>query len=426
MNARMRKRGNHYEVFLDVGEQEARRCPACVKVDSRGRVRGKLYFVDDGVVDECPTCHGATETVKSRRERWIGSFDRQKDALAAKNSAAGDAARGELVDARRMTVAAFLDSWTAGLDQKVADKALKPSTARGYRDHIKLHIRPKLGPLQLQTVTTRHVDEFYAELAQKPGRKAESKLSVTTRRHVHVTLHAALDDARRQRLIGFNPADDADVPEGKREKIDADAVWTVDEWKTFLKSVDGDRLGVLWQLMGTTGLRRAEALGLRWSDVDLDGAVLRVRETRTSVGYQVTVGDPKSEAGKRPMPLLPATVAALRKWKAQQRRERLQWGAGWTDTGHCFTREDGRPWHPDRISKLFNRAVAKAEVPRMRLHDLRHGFATMHIAAGTQAKHLQKLMGHSRIGVTLDTYVHPEYEDLAVAQGNLDAVLGGS
>ncbi len=88
-----------------------------------------------------------------------------------------------------------------------------------------------------------------------------------------------------------------------------------------------------------------------------------------------------------------------------------------------FTREDGTGWHPDRISKLFTRAVTQAKVPRIRLHDLRHGFATLHIAAGTQAKHLQRLMGHSRIGVTLDTYVHPEYEDLAVAQGNLSAAL---
>jgi len=90
-----------------------------------------------------------------------------------------------------------------------------------------------------------------------------------------------------------------------------------------------------------------------------------------------------------------------------------------------FTREDGTGWHPDRISKLFGRAVAQADVPRIRLHDLRHGFATLHIAAGTQAKHLQKLMGHSRIGVTLDTYVHPELEDLAVAQANLSAALAG-
>jgi integrase len=96
----------------------------------------------------------------------------------------------------------------------------------------------------------------------------------------------------------------------------------------------------------------------------------------------------------------------------------------WTDTGHVFTRESGEPWHPATISKRFTKAVEAVDVPRMRLHDLRHGFATYHLAAGTQAKHLQKLMGHARIGVTMDVYVHPEYEDLAAAQDNLAAVMG--
>ena len=89
-----------------------------------------------------------------------------------------------------------------------------------------------------------------------------------------------------------------------------------------------------------------------------------------------------------------------------------------------FTRENGEPWHPATISKLFTKAVAAADVPRIRLHDLRHDFATYHIAAGTQVKHLQKLMGHARAAVTLDVYVHPEYEDLAAAQDNLAAVMG--
>ncbi|NLF78727.1 MAG: site-specific integrase [Chloroflexi bacterium] len=423
MNARIRKRGGRYEVFLDVGEQDALRCPACVRVDSKGRERGKLFWMDEERPDACPDCGGELQVVSKRRERWVGSYKRQKEALEARNKATQDSAKGELVDARKLTLAQYLDSWTDGFDQRVADGELKPSTARGYRDHVKLHIKPALGFLRLQDVTTRHVDEFHKELAAKPGRKEGSTLSVNTRRHVHVTLHAALADAKRQRLIGYNPADDAVLPKAKRAPISASQVWTADELLKFLKAVQDDRLGVLWQVMGTTGLRRGEALGLRWDDVDLEHGTLRVRDTRTSVGYEVHEGGPKSEAGKRLVPMLPATTAALKAWKARQNAERLAWGAGWQDTGHVFTRENGEPWHPDRISKLFARAVADAKVPRMRLHDLRHGFATYHIANGTQAKHLQKLMGHSRIGVTLDTYVHPEYEDLAAAQANLAAVL---
>lgn len=423
MNSRIRKRGGRYEVFLDVGEQDAQRCPACVRTDSKGRVRGKLHWADEGRLDACPDCGGPLEVVTARRQRWIGSYDRKSEATDAKNKATQDKGRGELVDARRLTVAQFMDVWTAGFAQKVADRELKPSTARTYSDHVRLHIKPALGYLRLQQLETRHVNEFYRELAQKPGRKADSKLSVTSRRQVHVTLHAALSAAKRQHLIGYNPAEDAERPRQRHHKIDAEHVWTVEELQRFLASVDGDRLAVLWRLMGTTGLRRAEAMGLKWSDVDLEAGTLRVRETRVSVAYEVHEGDPKSAAGKRPMPLFPETAAALKAWKACQSAERLQWGKAWQDTGHVFTRENGEPWHPATVSKRFTSAVARADVPSIRLHDLRHGFATYHIAAGTQVKHLQKLMGHARIGVTLDVYVHPEYEDLAAAQDNLATVL---
>ena len=258
---------------------------------------------------------------------------------------------------------------------------------------------------------------------QEAGAEADSTLSPVTRRQVHITLHAALAAAKRQQLIGYNPAEDAERPRRRSEKIGSEHVWTVAELQRFLAATAEDR----WASSGgsgSTGLRRGEVMGLRWSDVDLKAGTLRVRGARVSVAYVVHEGDPKSEAGKRPMPLFPETVAALKAWKAQQNAERLQWGKAWQDTEYIFTREDGTPWHPAAISKRFAKALERADVPRITLHKLRHGFATYHIAAGTQAKYLQKLLGHSRIGTTLDLYVHPEFEDLAAAQDNLAAVMG--
>ena len=424
MNARIRRRGDRYEVFLDVGEQDAQRCPACVRTDSKGRTRGKLHWMDAGRLKACPDCGGELETVTARRERWIGAYERRSDALDAKNRATQDKGRGRLVDARRLTFGQFLDEWTAGFPQKVADGELKPSTVRTYSDHVRLHIKPALGYLRLQEVEVRHVNEFHRALAKKRGRKVGSTLSPTSRRQVHITLNAALSAAKRQQLIGYNPAEDAERPRRRAEKIDSEHVWKVEELRRFLAGTREDRLGVLWLFMGTTGLRRAEAMGLRWRDVDIEAGTLQVRETRVSVAYEVHEGGPKTQAGRRPMPLFPETVAALKAWKAQQAAERLQWGPAWTDTGHVFTRESGEPWHPATVSKRFTKAVEGADVPRIRLHDLRHGFATYHLAAGTQVKHLQKLMGHARIGVTMDVYVHPEYEDLAAAQDNLASVMG--
>jgi integrase len=414
VNGRIRKRGTRYEVFLELGEQDAQRCPTC----------RKRFWTDDERHEACPKCDGELEPVVARRERWIGSYGLQKEATTALKNALVASEHGELVDASRLTVAQYMREWAKGLDARVKDGTMKPSTAASYKGHIDGHIIPGLGYLRLQSLTARHVDRFQQELADKDGRGG-GRLSPATRRHIHVTLHSALHDAKRKRLIGYNPADDAQLAPADHEPIGADQVWSVDQLTTFLKSVENDRLGVLWQFMGTTGLRRGEALGLKWSDVDLDGATLRVADNRVSVNYVVHEGDPKSRAGKRPMPLLPVTVAALRKWKAQQNAEHLKWGAGWHDTGYVFTREDGAAWHPDFVSKKWAKTVAGVKVPRIRLHDLRHGFATMHIAAGTSAKHLQLLMGHSRIGVTMDAYVHPDEDDLTAAQGNLSAALAG-
>ena len=132
-------------------------------------------------------------------------------------------------------------------------------------------------------------------------------------------------------------------------------------------------------------LRRGEALGLRWADVDREAGTDGVVERRTSGGYQVQEGGPKSEAGNRPLALRPETTAARKAWRARQNAERLAWGTAWTDSGLVFTREDGTGWHPDRISKLFTRAVTQAKVPRIRLHDLRHGFAHCDAAQGPAA-----------------------------------------
>ena len=419
MTTRIRKRGSRYEVFLDLGDQDAQRCPVCV--DKRGR--GRLLWIDDEWHEDCPKCHGELDAVKARRERWIGSYATKTEARAKAKDTVVAQDRGEVIQASKLTFAQFLRDWTGGLDDLVESGERKASTVCTYKGHIDNHIKPYLGHLRIQSVTPQWVDRFMRHLGKQDGRGG-GKLSPLTRRHIHVTLHKALHDAKAQRLIGYNPADDAALPTSDRERIGAEQVWSVDELQTFLKSVRNDRMAAMWQVMGTTGLRRSEAVALRWSDVDLDGAKLRVEQAAVSVNYKVVVGKPKSRAGRRTVPLMPATVAALRTWKARQNRERLAWSKAWKGEGHVFTREDGAMLHPDRVTKLFDKAVTVAKVPRIRLHDLRHGFATFHIAAGTQAKHLQLLMGHSRIGVTMDTYVHPEDDDLAAAQDRLGLALG--
>ena len=139
----------------------------------------------------------------------------------------------------------------------------------------------------------------------------------------------------------------------------------------FLDAIEGDRLYPLYSLAAFAGLRRAEVVGLPWSETDLDGGLITVRETRPD--DDADPDDPKSEAGERTVALSAALAALLKLWRKRQLKERMAWGAAWTDSGLVFTREDGAPLRPGHISEHFAVLVRKAGLPPIRFHDLRHG-----------------------------------------------------
>ena len=120
-------------------------------------------------------------------------------------------------------------------------------------------------------------------------------------------------------------------------------------------------------------------------------------------GYQTLQSTPKTRRGRRLIALDPATMQALRRERAQQKRER---GTPWNDVGHVFAREHGEPYRPERISRLFAQAARKAGLPKIRLQDLRHTYATLALVAGVHPKVVSERLGHANIGITLDCYSH--------------------
>jgi integrase len=195
--------------------------------------------------------------------------------------------------------------------------------------------------------------------------------------------------------------------------------------RAFLAATRDDRLAPLWRLLAMTGMRRGEALGLKWSDVDFAGGRVSIQRSRVLAGGAVLEHPPKTRAGRRAVPLDAATLAKLKAWKTQQSAERLAWGPAWVGAGWIFTRDDGQPLHPGLVTKRFGEAVAVARVPRIRLHDLRHTSATLALAAGVHAKVVQERLGHATISQTLDTYSHttPSLHEGAAAQ--LAAIVDG-
>ncbi len=159
-------------------------------------------------------------------------------------------------------------------------------------------------------------------------------------------------------------------------------------------------------LTATTGMRRGEILGLRWSDVDLEAGVASVVQTLAVVDYHLTFSEPKTARGRRGVALDPVTVSAVRAHRARQAQERLVLGPAWRDTGLVFTAVDGSALHPERFSNWFEQHTTRAGSPRVRLHDLRHSYATLALSAGVHPKIVSERLGHSTVAITLDLSSH--------------------
>ena len=182
--------------------------------------------------------------------------------------------------------------------------------------------------------------------------------------------------------------------------------WSPAEARRFLECVADGRLYAMWALFLASGLRRGEVAALRWTDIDLDQAVLSIRRSRVSVAWQVHESQPKTRSSRRVVSLDDRMVAVLRAHRRRQLEERLAWGSAWIDSGFVFVRENGEPLHPETITSMFAALVEKAGVPKIRLHDLRHTSASLALAAGIHPKIVSERLGHSSVSITLDLYSH--------------------
>jgi integrase len=251
------------------------------------------------------------------------------------------------------------------------------------------------------------LNALYAELLASGKRSnGGGGLSPRTVRYIHTILHRAFKDAARWDRLARNPADAADPLRASADNRPTMKTWTAEQVRVFLDYVAEHRLYAAFVLLATTGMRRGEALGLRWSDLDLATGRASVVQTIIAINHEVKIGSPKTAAGRRTVALDPFTVTALKEHRRAQLAERLLMGGGFTDHGLVFCRPDGGPLHPERFSRTFSEQAAKAGLPAIPLHSLRHTWATIALTAGVHPRVAQERLGHSTVGITLDTYSH--------------------
>jgi integrase len=258
----------------------------------------------------------------------------------------------------------------------------------------------------------------------REGGAGGRSLSPKTVRNAHGVIRTALRDAVQRGYLARNVAEHARLPRVQRREMET---WDAAQLRRFLEHVADDRLAAMWTLYATTGLRRGEVLGLRWSDVDLESGQLTVRHVLTVVEGRAVVTEPKTAKGRRTIALDPATVAGLRRHRVRQLQERVAADVAWQNGDYVFTWFDGRPLHPQLPTKWIREHAAAAGLPPIRLHDLRHTWASLALRAGVPAKVVSERLGHANISITLDVYTHAlPAMDAEAADTVARAIFGGA
>lgn len=301
-------------------------------------------------------------------------------------------AAAELVAPSRVTVAQHLAAW---MEANAGN--WRPSTSAGYEGIVRNYLAPAWGSRKLQSLTA-------ADIAQQYGRWRKAGVGARTLAIIHARLHRALRQAVLWGSIPRNPADSVEPPRSTYRRPE---LWTVEQTKAFVASLDGaDWHGTLAALMLGGGLRLGEAVGLQWADADLDSGVVSVARTRTLLHGRFVEGEPKTVAGNRSVTLPAFSVAALRAWKRVQSAQRLSTGPGWSGESRIVTLPDGTtPSRTQASYRLAARAKA-AGLPALRNHDLRHLSASLALSAGVTLPDVSRRLGHANVSVTATIYAH--------------------
>ena len=401
MRGHVRPHGRGWAVVIDLGRAPLQRCGACQR----------RYWVEGRPLDACPRCGGPLEAGEARRQRWQGGLPTRADAERVRADLLSSGRRP--VASGRGTLSELIAAW---LPAKRA--TIKASSWAVYERNLSAYVaRGPLGATPLQEIDGPRLTVFYAHLLERGRATDGGPLSPTTVAHLHALLHKVFADAVRWGLLARNPAEAAEPPRRATPELN---VWTASQLSAFLESVRRHRAFAAFLLLATTGMRRGEVLGLRWRDIDFERSTLSIGQTLVLVGDAAHFATPKTRSGARTIALDPATLEAL---AAHHRRQR---GRARASDHVVFARLDGSPIHPKLMSAWFRKAARGSGLPPIRLHDVRHSYATAMIRAGVPVKVVSQRIGHSNPIMTMTIYQHVlPGDDAHAALVGARAILGG-
>lgn len=326
-----------------------------------------------------------------------------------------DSRRGVPLADGSWTVESFLTHWL----ETIARPRVRPLTATSYEALIRLYIVPKIGSKRLSSLNVADVQTAINDLLQEGS-------TPRTVEKVRAVLRAALSAAMRQELLFRNVAKLVQLPRSTRKPIEP---WSIDEAKRFVAVAHTHRWYPAFMLLLGYGLRKGEALGLRWSDVDFSSRVIHIRQQIQRVEGSLVASDVKTEAGQRRLPMTPQAEKILR---AEATRLGIDTVAAPSSrTANSFdglitTTSTGGPVDPQNILRAFYELVSKADIRRITIHQMRHTVATMLAALGTQERDAQLILGHAHVTTTQQIYQHGDLTQRSVALTGVAEVFDDS
>ncbi len=372
-------------------------------MDRRPNRTGTIFKRKDGYYQGTVYIGRDPETGKEKKKTFYGKSRPEVSEKLQKFIA--KMKLGLWVEGGNVTLGDWLDAWL----EQYAKPSIRPTTYDNYEMVIRLHIKPSLGHIKLEKLQPGDIQSFYNTKLEKGNIRTKKGLSPRTIRIAHVILHEALEQALKEERINRNPVDFCSPPKVEKREV---SYLTPEEEKKFLQALEGEPLAAAFILLLGTGIRRGELLGLRWQDIITtpDGTFLNIRQqlvkAKIDGKQRLIFQPPKSDKGRRTIPLLDWGIEALKKHREKQNEQKIKCGKKYEDHDLVFATATGRPINPRNFHRTFKRILAKAGIPDIRLHALRHTFATRLGEANIHPKVMQELLGHSSVSLTLGTYTH--------------------
>ena len=333
------------------------------------------------------------------RRRTVGTYNSEREAIRSLQRAQGEARSGTLGMRSRIGVESYLNDW---LDQKRRDGRAY-NTIRNYRKALDRAIEA-FGRLRLDAVDKDTIQRLINSVHDEAGAR--------TAEQTRTILHGAFEDAVDDELIGKNPVKRAKAPKVMTHEK---TIFTGDQAYKLFADTKGDWYHALYVVSAFTGLRLGEALGLTWSDVELDKQTLRLRrQQQRQTGQGFVVKDLKTTKSNRVLPLVDIAVQSLREHKVLQSQRRKALGLEWVETGRVFTSDFGTPLDPANVRRRFYRDLKRLRLPRITPHELRHSANSIMASYGVPTFVRQAILGHAHASTTEDIYTH-------IGSGDLDA-----